>query len=682
MSSLSKLLAKGGALAQQGDITGARALFEQAVRDHGSSAEPWINLSAVHGMQGNYAEAQRCARRAVELAPKSLQGWRNLAQAAQSTGDLPLAAEAFQRARSLPGCPPDITLELGLTLAQLGRHTEAEKPLREYLARHPGHRNAVFALARILATRGEPEAAAIAEEYYRRNPGDVQVLSRLGVIYLDLGRIQDAWRVCDQAMSLSPGGADALFFKAAMLTFDGRYVEARDVYERLDRMQPGNLRVLTQLSQVCRQAGDHEASIAYARAVLKIDPRNIPALVTLSTGLLIKDIAEARRLMEQAEAIAPNDLAVLILKGRVREFLGDKQGAWECVRAAIEGGSLDSEAALVAAAVAPAIGKTEETIELLEHIVSRPGLSSTDQRMLRFALTGVCDKAKQYDRAFEHAIIANRLKNVRHDHHAHMIDINRLKAVYSLSSIASLPRSRVRSGLPLFIVGMPRSGTSLLEQILSCHSQVHARGETTEIGALATAIPYYPDGVRNLAQEKLDDLAGAYIKRLRDMAPSATRVTDKLPGNYMFLGVVSQLFPDARILNCRRDPRDVCLSNFFTDFTAGLAHSYDLESLALVHKTYEELMDHWKTVLPIPIMDVRYEELVAEPRQWVEKILAFCGLEWEDACLNFHKSKRLVVTASYDQVRKPLYKSSVARWKNYARHLEPVSRILGLPDET
>jgi hypothetical protein len=155
-----------------------------------------------------------------------------------------------------------------------------------------------------------------------------------------------------------------------------------------------------------------------------------------------------------------------------------------------------------------------------------------------------------------------------------------------------------------------------------------------------------------------------------------------MPGNYMYAGIISQVFPETRILNCRRDPRDICLSNFMVEFGLGHAYTYDLESLAQVYKTYQELMEHWKAVLPIPILDVRYEALIADPRTWVEKVLEFCGLEWEEACLDFHKSKRQVTTASYDQVRRPLYTSSVARWKNYARHLEPVSRILGLHDDS
>jgi hypothetical protein len=199
---------------------------------------------------------------------------------------------------------------------------------------------------------------------------------------------------------------------------------------------------------------------------------------------------------------------------------------------------------------------------------------------------------------------------------------------------------------------------------------------------LTTSISYYPDGVRNLTPEKFDAMAETYLQQLIAMAPSATRITNKMPSNYFHLGLISQVFPGARIINCRRDPRDICLSNFTTDFMVGHYFTYDLETLAIVCKDYQELMEHWKQVLPISILDVRYENLIADPQTLVAKVLDFCGLEWEDACLNFHKSDRQVVTASYDQVRKPLYNTSVGRWKNYERHLEPVSRILGLHDDS
>lgn len=683
MSNLSKLLSRSGTLAQRGDLVGARAELEKAVRDHGRNAEPWISLAAIHGMSGNFTEALRCARKGVELAPNSLQGWVNLAGAAQSTGNLPVAAEALQRARGLPGCPPHVVLDLGLTLAKLDRWAETEQPLSEYLSRNPGDRDTLLTYAKALAKNGKIDAAvAVIEAHRHRQPGDVKALVQLGRIHLEARQIQDAWRCCDQAVSEQPGDPEALFFKSDLLESQERFHEAIDILEQLVRMLPENPRILGRLSSVYMALGITDSSIAYARAALKLAPRDISALLRLSSSLFMRDKAESRRLLDEAEALAPHDLSVRARKGQMLEFEGDKHGAWECVRTAIEGGSTDALAATVAANVAPIIGKVDEAITLLEQIVSQPELATYDHRLLRFALAKLCDKAGEYDRAFGHAVIANRLKNVTFDQNFADNLMQRLRSVYTETAITSLPRSRNRSELPVFIVGMPRSGTSLLEQILSCHSKVHARGETNDIKILSESIPYYPDAMRNLSQEKCDALADAYIQRLSAMASTATRVTDKMPGNYMQLGLISQIFPGARIVNCRRDPRDVCLSNFMIQFVSGHEYAYDLNSLALACKNYRELMEHWKRVLPMPILDVRYEDMIFDPRTWVAKVLDFCGLEWEDACLNFHKSDRQVMTASYDQVRKPLYKTSVARWKHYERHLEPVSRILGLHDDS
>lgn len=685
MSNLSKLLSRGNSLVQQGDLAGARTMLEKAARQHEGRAEPWISLAAVHGMGGDFNNALRCARRAAELAPKSLQAWVNLANAAESCGDYAQASEAWRRARGLPGCPPEAVLNYGLALVQLERWAEAVAPLRDYCARHPGHREATLALGKALARSGEFDSAiTVVESFSRRNPGDTQVLTQLGFIYHAAGRVEDAWRACDQAMAASPGEIEIEALKAALLMFEGRYDEARDQYERLLRLPQvtPNPRLLISLSEACHQLAD-PGSIAYARMAVEQFPRYVPALTTLGMRLINTEPAEARKWMEAAEALAPGDPAVMTLKGQLFEFEGDKQGAWECVRAAIETGSADSETAGVAARVAPAIGKADEVITLLEQLVDRPGLTAGERRSLHFTLARLCDKAGQYDRAFGHAVIANRLKNAWYDSNAQRADLNRLKAVYSETSIKTLPRSGNHSELPVFIVGMPRSGTSLMEQILSCHSRVHARGETQDVGKLLVEkVPYYPDGVRSLTPEKLDAMAEAYLQKLRQLAPQASRVTDKMPGNYVSLGIISQVFPGARIINCRRDPRDICISHFLLEFGRGLTYSYDLESFAHAYEDYRQLMEHWNAVLSLPILNVRYEELIADPQTWVARILDFCGLEWEDACLDFHKSKRQVITASYDQVRKPLYTSSVARWKHYERHLEPVSRILGLQDDT
>ena len=577
-------------------------------------------------------------------------------------------------------------LKHGLALIRSGKGGEAVGPLREYCSLYPGHREATLALGRRLAMQDElNDAIDLVESYCRQHSGDVSAHSQLGLLYLETGNAGEAWRIFDQISKDSTDSFDTLILNAMLLMFEGQYREARDAFERLIRLQQGtpDARLYILAAQACRETGDTDAAVAYARAAVKLSPNNFLALTALIETLMSsQDVTEARKWLGKAEKMAPHDPTVIYLRGLVLEFEGDKQGAWNCVQQAIEAGLVDIDAAGVMDTVAAAVGKVTEVIQLLESLSERPGLSAGKRRSLHFTLARACDKSGYYERAFNHAVIANRLKNVGYDHSRDKIDNDRLKAVYSSSAVVSLPRSGKHSNLPIFIVGMPRSGTSLMEQILSCHSQIYARGETADIGDMVGKIPYYPDGMRDIEQGRLDALADVYIQRLREAAPSAARITDKMPGNYHFLGFISQLLPGARIINCRRDPRDVCLSNFMIDFSRGINYAYDLESLAQVYLEYLGLMDHWKTVLSLPILDVRYEDLVVDLRTCVETVLDFCGLEWEDACLDFHKSKRLVATASYDQVRKPLYTSSIARWKHYQQYLEPVNRILDLDDDT
>lgn len=684
MSDLAELLSRGNALARKGDLADARAELEKAARDFGSRAEPLISLAAVHGMAGDYEDAFRCARKAAELAPNSLQAWVNLAHAAQACGDIDEASNAFSRALNFSDCPSEMILDYGLVLSEGERWPEAVELLQAYHAMHPEERLTTYSLAHALSMSGKPkESNSLLQQWFSNHPEDASAV-QFGFVYLSAGQVDEARQVLQQAEASSPDDEEVMFLKGALSMHEGQYEVSRDVYERLIKLQQPNptARVFLLAARASRQAGAMDAAEAYAREAEKLNPRSIPVLATLSTLLQTKNPDEAREWMEKAAVIAPQHPLVNTLKAAILEFEGDKQGAWGVVKEAFEAGTIDIDAAIVAANVAPVVGKTEEAIEILETLLEQPGISVGDQRNLRFRLAKLFDKAGQYDRGFQHLVIANQLKNAAYNYIGYKADCNRLKAVYSEESVKFMPRSANRSELPVFILGMPRSGTSLMEQILSCHSKVHARGETTEIGKMVDKIPYYPDGVRNLGQEKLDMMADAYIQRLREEASEAVRVTDKMPGNYLYVGFISQLLPGARIINCRRDPRDICLSHFMIEFGHGLPYSYDLEAVALVCKEYQELMQNWHNVLSIPILDVRYEDVVSDPRSSIARVLEFCGLDWEDACLDFHKSDRQVLTASYDQVREPLYKSSVARWKNYEKHLEPVSRILGLHDDS
>jgi hypothetical protein len=236
----------------------------------------------------------------------------------------------------------------------------------------------------------------------------------------------------------------------------------------------------------------------------------------------------------------------------------------------------------------------------------------------------------------------------------------------------------------VFIVGMPRSGTTLVEQILASHPAVFGAGELDDIRQISAALPSllgsanpYPECLAQAGQSSLTKIADRYLVHLRGLSSDARRITDKMPTNFLHLGLIELLFPQARVIHVIRHPLDTCVSCYFEEFTTTNSYAYDLEQMGIYYKQYERIMRHWKDVLKIRMLDVRYEELVDNQENICRQMIEFCDLEWDDRVLRFYETKRDVATPSFDQVRQPLYRKSIGRWKNYERHLGPLMRVLG-----
>jgi hypothetical protein len=295
------------------------------------------------------------------------------------------------------------------------------------------------------------------------------------------------------------------------------------------------------------------------------------------------------------------------------------------------------------------------------------------------------DRAGRYDEAFAMALRANASHQgpqYNPSWHSHYTDV--MIRYFSRSRILSMPKATIRSDKPVFIVGMPRSGTSLVEQILASHPAVHGAGELDFIhrvflgtlDMLHTDVSEYPACLDNLTESQVDGMAHIYLGPLLAFNPAAKRITDKMPLNFLHLGLIAALFPEARIIHCTRDPMDTCLSCFLTHFNRGHEFKHNLTHLGHFYRQYERLMAHWKSVIDLPILDVCYEQVIANPEAQSHRMVEFLGLPWDDRCLNFHDNQRAVVTASLLQVRKPIYDTSVRRWKRYEPHLAALKAAL------
>ncbi len=311
------------------------------------------------------------------------------------------------------------------------------------------------------------------------------------------------------------------------------------------------------------------------------------------------------------------------------------------------------------------------------------GLSRESRVFLHFASGKLWDDLGEPKRAFHHFAAGNKAKGKIFKREAASRGMEAMKQTFTRELFARRSNVGLADERFVFIVGMPRSGTSLIEQILASHSQVRGGGELPDIPAISRRLRHYhpaerdyPENLADMPGEVVDGLARAYAARMDGIAGPAARLVDKLPLNFWHLGLIALLLPRARIIHARRDPRDSCLSCFFQNFQTAQAYAFDLADLGFFHGIYRQLMAHWAEVLPLPLLEVSYETLVGEPEATSREIVAFCGLEWEARCLDFHKTRREVTTASRWQVRQPLYKSSIGRWKPYEPFIGPLLEAL------
>ncbi|HYA20273.1 MAG TPA: sulfotransferase, partial [Burkholderiales bacterium] len=335
------------------------------------------------------------------------------------------------------------------------------------------------------------------------------------------------------------------------------------------------------------------------------------------------------------------------------------------------------------AAVAKGIDRREETTVLAEEMLRQNTSSDDERRQLHFAAGKLYDELERYPEAFEHFRQANASYRGRFVREEHGKMVNDAIALFQPERMRNMPRAKITSDRPVFIVGMPRSGTSLVEQILASHPHIFGAGELNDINQyangmqarLGAAVPY-PACLGWVTQTVLNGLAQQYLDRLLAMDKTAVRVTDKMPHNFLHLGMIAMLFPGARVIHTMRDPMDTCLSIYFQQFNELHPYAHNLSDLGYYYRSYEKLMTHWRSVLDLPLLEVRYEELVAEPRVWIPRLVEFCGVEWNDRCLQFHETKRAVNTPSTEQVREPMYSRSVGRWRHYEAQLDPLKIAL------
>jgi len=491
-----------------------------------------------------------------------------------------------------------------------------------------------------------------------------------------------------QRAGAGPAGRDPQLSRAFAMLNEGNFRGAERLLLSLSKARPRDASVLQGLAIAQSRSGRLQVALRTLAKVRKLAPnRPEPLLEQAQVLRACGRFDEGLRAARVAHEMAPNDPATIATKAELLQMTGDLDGAWALLREAEAKGLVRGNAVLAYAEVARLRGAPEEAIDVLRAHVEQPGLPRVDKRAGLFRLGALLDAAKRHDEAFRTIDEAQRVIPVRHDPEGFSRAVDRLIEVSTREALEGTPRARDASELPVLVVGMPRSGTTLVEQIIASHPEGAGASELGDITKLVMELEVDKSPLALMTrldaikQGPLDRASRAYLRRLREQGPKAERVVDKMPMNALHLGLASRLLPGARVVHCRRDPMDTCVSCYFQNFAGNMPWAHDLRSLGAFHRDCDRLMEHWREVIDVPMLEVRYEELIGDQEAVTRAIIEFLGLEWDDACLRFHESKRVAATASNAQVRKPMYRTSVERWRRYERHLGPLKRALGLDDQ-
>lgn len=643
----------GVALQTLGNNIEASDSYRQAIRLQPNFTSAYSNLGLTLWRQGNNEEALFYARQAIHLDPTMALAHNNLGLILKSLGQLDEAMAAFHETLRLDPALAEAHYNLGLCLYQKDKLDDAEACFRKATQLKTDYAEAHKDLALLSLKRDRLDLAADSFEHYAKlKPKDAEAQINAGDAFVRLDRYNDAEKYYRNAIAIKPNHAEG-HLKLGIALHESNnnrdcYVAAEQCFRKALELDANSVSACFYLSSCLKQFGKLDEAKTYLERTLKLQPEHNDARAHLA--MVLEQMGDFR----EADIM----LQPLLAKGLVGE----------------------SAAALAYAALSRHINRREEAIASLEHVLTTSNNIRLPYRMdLHFSLGKLYDETKDYEKAFYHYEKAHELAPDRFDPNASERMFDDLIGAFSKEKQAYRPRSSKRSRLPIFIVGMPRSGTTLIEQILSSHPLVHGAGELEDLHKITKSLPEtlgtnlpYPKCLDALTRKNIDPIAQHHLERLGRLANGKARVTDKMPHNFLGLGLIDLLFPEARIIHCTRDPIDTCLSIYFLHFNKHHAYSHNLEHLGLYYKQYRRLMAHWKDVLRVPLLEVNYERLVAEPETTIRNLIQFIGLEWDDRCLRFHESKRTVATPSYDQVRQPLYKKSINRWKHYERHLGPL----------
>ena len=666
----------------------ALATFETAVSLNPHYVVALSNRGNVYQELNRFDEAILSYDKAIALAPDDADIFYNRGASLQKVKRFEEALTNYDKAIALKPDYAEAFSNLGDVLQALGRHSEAITSYDRAIALKSNFPEALCNRGSALhELRRFDEAIAGYDEAIALKSDFAEAFNYRGMSFDKVGRLPEALASFETAIALKPDYAEAYGNRGAVLKELKRFDEALASYDTAIALKPDFAEALNNRGLVLGELRHWDKALASYDRAIAVKPDYLEAFN--NRGLALRELQswdKAVASLETALALKPDLADAYVNMGSVRQDLGQLQQAQECYRQAIR---LDPNriAMYLHLANLKKFAKGDADLAAIEAVAAKSdGLTKTDRIQLDFALGKAYGDLRDYKRSFTHLLAGNAGKRatINYDETAAFSLFDRIEAILTPERIAQKSGHGDRSRLPIFILGMPRSGTTLIEQIIASHPMAYGAGElrlfedtvSSMRGPDRRAITY-PELVPSLNSETLRQIGARYIAGLGRFAPAAERVTDKMPSNYYFAGLIYLALPDAKIIHTVRNPLDTCLSCFSIHFTSELNYTYDLGELGRYYKRYERLMAHWRRVLPEESMlEVRYEDVVDDFEEQARRILAYCGLPWDPRCLAFDKTNRPVRTASATQVRQPIYSTAVGRWHLYEEHLQPLLQAL------
>ena len=567
---------------------------------------------------------------------------------------------------------------LGMIEHQRGHNQIAVDMIRRAIAIDPERAAFHSNLGTILQAQGLlDEAAGSFEQALALKPAWAEVHSNLGNILQSQGKLEKAAACQERALALKPDCAEAFSNLANIRQAEGKLDDAVAGYERALALKPDFADAHNNLGIALATRDKVDDAVAHYERALALKPDWAYAHNNLGNAFVIQDrIDEATAHYKRALVLKPDYANAHNNLGNIFKEQGKFDDAMAHYGRAISISPDYAEAHLNRAEI-KSFRRGDSDLAALEALAGSHVLSPDKAVYLHFALAKALDDFGDYDRAFEHLRTGNALKRRQIDYQENaVLDLfQRISSVFDRSQFDRFHGAGDPSSIPVFVLGMPRSGSTFIEQILASHPQIHGAGELTALEKMELA---YPESIPSLDAVALRQIGQSYLSSLPKIDGDKLRVVDKLPGNFLRIGLIRLILPNARFIHTTRNPIDTCLSCYSKLFSHGLYFSYDLAELGRYYRAYSELMAHWRSVLPPGAMlEVSYEDVVDNLEGQARRLIDYCGLAWEDRCISFHKSTRPVKTASAVQVRQPLFRSSLQRWRRYEADLGPLLDELG-----